>query len=175
MCTLTRETHDADVAAGQHTALLHSFSYTNGFGRPIQHKMQAAPGPVDDGGPVINPRWVGSSWTIFNNKGNPVRQYEPFFSETHTFEFGGTVGVSPVLFYDPAAPSGPQTGDPRTDPHIGGAVAGYFGTQPSSWQTWHPARIGGALGTEEQRAARKAQQHATRPPSRISMPWGGRS
>ncbi|HMV56102.1 MAG TPA: SpvB/TcaC N-terminal domain-containing protein [Nitrospira sp.] len=47
-------------------------------------------------------RWVGSGWTIFNNKGKPVRQYEPFFSTTHRFEFGTKVGVSPVLFYDPA-------------------------------------------------------------------------
>ena len=38
---------------------------------------------------TINPRWVGSGWTIFNNKGKPVRQYEPFFSRTrHRFEFG---------------------------------------------------------------------------------------
>ncbi|HXH09025.1 MAG TPA: toxin TcdB middle/C-terminal domain-containing protein [Alphaproteobacteria bacterium] len=193
--TLTRETHDADVAPGQHTALLHSFSYTDGFGRPVQHKTQAAPGPVVDDGPVINPRWVGSGWTIFNNKGKPVRQYEPFFSDTHGFEFARTVGVSPVFFYDPAArliatvhpnhtydkvvfdpwqsatfdvhdtvaPRGPETGDPRTDSDIGGAVAGYFRTQPSSWQTWHQVRIGGALGTEEQRAARKAQQHANTP------------
>ena len=27
----------------------------------------------------VSPRWVGSGWTIFNNKGKPVRQYEPFF------------------------------------------------------------------------------------------------
>ena len=50
---------------------------------------------------MVSPRWVGSGWTIFNNKGKPVRQYEPFFSATHRFEFGVTVGVSPVLFYDP--------------------------------------------------------------------------
>src|SRR5262249_23236738 len=49
-----------------------------------------------------NPRWVGSGWTIFNNKGKPVRQYEPFVSSTHLFEFGASSGVSPVLFYDPA-------------------------------------------------------------------------
>jgi len=44
---------------------------------------------------------VGSGWVIFNNKGNPVRQYEPFFSDTHDFEFAKIVGVSPILFYDP--------------------------------------------------------------------------
>ena len=79
----------------------HSFSYSDGFGREIQKKIQAEPGPLVDGGPVVSPRWVGSGWTIFNNKGKPVRQYEPFFSATHRFEFGVQVGVSPILFYDP--------------------------------------------------------------------------
>ena len=51
----------------------------------------------------VSPRWVGSGWTVFNNKGKPVRQYEPFFSDTHRFEFElvTDIGVSPVLFYDP--------------------------------------------------------------------------
>jgi RHS repeat-associated protein len=48
---------------------------------------------------------VSSGWTIFNNKGKPVRQYEPFFSQLpekrHQYEFGVQVGVSPILFYDP--------------------------------------------------------------------------
>ncbi len=50
---------------------------------------------------MVDPRWVGSGWTIFNNKGKPVRQYEPFFDDTHDFKFGNQVGVSPMLFYDP--------------------------------------------------------------------------
>jgi hypothetical protein len=29
----------------------------------------------------VEPRWVGSGWTVFNNKGKPVRQYEPFFTD----------------------------------------------------------------------------------------------
>ena len=69
----------------------------------IQKKIQAEAGHVTEGGPIVNPRWVGSGWTIFNNKGKPVRQYEPFFSATHDFEFGRKVGVSPTLFYDPAS------------------------------------------------------------------------
>ena len=96
----------------------HSFSYSDGFGREIQKKIQAEPGPVPqrdangkiivgaDGQPEmtpndISPRWVGSGWTVFNNKGKPVRQYEPFFTDTHRFEFDVRIGVSPVLFYDP--------------------------------------------------------------------------
>ena len=86
---------------GEQTRIQHAFSYSDGFGREIQKKIQAEPGPLVPGGAEVGPRWVGSGWTIFNNKGKPVRQYEPFFSATHRFEFARTEGVSPVLFYDP--------------------------------------------------------------------------
>ncbi|MGB4227400.1 MAG: SpvB/TcaC N-terminal domain-containing protein [Candidatus Dechloromonas phosphoritropha] len=98
---LVRETHDADLTDGALTKVQHAFSYSDGFGREIQKKIQAEPGPVTDGGPVVSPRWVGSGWTVFNNKGKPVRQYEPFFTDTHVFEFDVRRGVSPILFYDP--------------------------------------------------------------------------
>ncbi len=115
---LARETHDADLGPGQQTKVQHSFSYSDGFGRENQKKIQAEPGPVPrrdangkiivgaDGQPEmtpnnVSPRWVGSGWTVFNNKGKPVRQYEPFFTDTHRFEFDVRIGVSPVLFYDP--------------------------------------------------------------------------
>ena len=112
--TIARETHVSDLGQGAKSKLQISFSYSDGFGREIQKKIQAEPGPLDvndSASPVVT-RWVGSGWTIFNNKGKPVRQYEPFFSKRqrpdgsfysdHRFEFGVQVGVSPVLFYDPA-------------------------------------------------------------------------
>ena len=103
--TMARETHSFDLRPGEQTKIQHSFSYSDGFGREIQKKIQAEPGPVVEGGPVVNPRWVSTGWTILNNKGKPVRQYEPFFSQLpqkrHRFEFGIQVGVSPILFYDP--------------------------------------------------------------------------
>ncbi|MBC7816824.1 MAG: toxin, partial [Planctomycetaceae bacterium] len=116
--TLVRETHDSDPIPASGLKFQHSFSYSDGFGREIQKKIQAEPGPVPkrdaagkiivgaDGQPEltandVSPRWVGSGWTIFNNKGKPVRQYEPFFTDTHRFEFDVRIGVSPVLFYDP--------------------------------------------------------------------------
>ena len=99
---LTRETHDADLEPGEQTKIQHSFSYSDGFGREIQKKIQAEPGPLAPGGPSADPRWVGSGWTIFNNKGKPVRKYEPFFTGTHEFEFARIAGVSSVIFYDPA-------------------------------------------------------------------------
>lgn len=195
--TIARETHVSDEN-GTPSRLQVSFSYSDGFGREIQKKIQAEPGrldPLDNTSAQLNPRWVGSGWTVFNNKGKPVRQYEPFFSATHDFEFGVIRGVSPVLFYDPAgrvvatlhpnltwekvvfdpwqqttydvndtcAARNAQTGDPRIDPDIGGYVAGYFKTQPLTWQTWHAEHIGGALGPDEQRAAQCAAAHADTP------------
>ena len=44
---------------------------------------------------------MATGWTIFNNKGKPVRKYEPFFTLSHRFEFNIRNGVSPVYFYDP--------------------------------------------------------------------------
>ena len=156
--TIARETHVSEVEPGQASKLQVSLSYSDGYGREIQQKLQAEPGPVVEGGPVFNPRWVGSGWTIFNNKGNPVRQYEPFFSSTHRFEFGVQFGVSPVLFYDPLDrviatlhpnhtyekvifdPWRQTTWDmndtvldnPRTDPDIRGYTAEYFAGLPAS-------------------------------------------
>ncbi len=186
---LARETHDRDLDTGEQTRVQHSFSYSDGFGREIQNKIQAEPEKTN--GVVGLPQWVGSGWTIFNNKGKPVRQYEPFFSATHDFEFGVQVGVSPILFYDPAervvATLQPNNsyekvvfdpwqqtswdvndtvlGDPRTDTDIRGYTAAYFESLPASppappWQTWHAQRQGGDLGAQEQVAAGKAAAHA---------------
>lgn len=160
--TLARETHASTPLPPQGLKIQISFSYSDGFGREIQKKLQAEPEKVN--GVAGPPRWVGSGWTIFNNKGKPVRQYESFFSPTHHFEFGVQVGVSPVLFYDPAerviatlhpnhtfekvvfnpwqqttydvndtcAPRNAQTGDPRSDPDISGYMVPYFAGLPAS-------------------------------------------
>jgi len=102
---LARETHLSDPVPSPELKIQIAFSYSDGFGREIQKKVQAENGPVIEGGPVVSRRWVGSGWTIFNNKGKTVRQYEPFFSrlpeKRHKYEFGVQVGVSPILFYDP--------------------------------------------------------------------------
>ncbi|HEV3115357.1 MAG TPA: SpvB/TcaC N-terminal domain-containing protein, partial [Candidatus Binataceae bacterium] len=102
--TIVRETHINDLPAGQQSKVQVAFSYSDGLGREIQKKAQAEPGPLDLTNPkalIQNPRWIGSGWTILNNKGKPVRKYEPFFSATHDFEFANKVGVTPTLFYDP--------------------------------------------------------------------------
>ncbi len=186
--TLARETHEADLQFDERTKIQHGFSYSDGFGREIQKKIQAEPGPLVAGGPVVDPRWVGSGWTIFNNKGRPVRQYEPFFSSTHGFEFARTVGVSPVLFYDPVGrvvatlhpnhtwervafdPWRQETWDVNdtvliADPRDVPAVRDYFSRLPDAEYLpgWHAQRAGGAMGAEEQAAAIKAAVHADTP------------
>jgi len=90
-----------------------SFSYSDGLGREVMKKIQAEPGAVrrlDAGDNVIEVdtspavRWVGTGRTIFNNKGKPVKKYEPFFSATSEYETEDqlvVVGVTPILRYDP--------------------------------------------------------------------------
>ncbi len=100
--TLTREMHVSDLLPNNPLRIQISFSYSDGFGREIQKKIQAETDPVAVG----MPKWIGSGWTVFNNKGKPIRVYEPFFSQLppekrHTFEFNTQAGVSPILFYDP--------------------------------------------------------------------------
>jgi RHS repeat-associated protein len=186
--TLARETHESDLAPGARTAIQLAFSYSDGFGREIQKKAQAEPGPVTEDGPVLRRRWIGSGWTIFNNKGMPVRKYEPFFSATHAFEFAQTVGVSAIVFYDPvgrvvAAVYPDHTYDktvfdawqqaqwdvtdtvlvanPADDPDVGGFLTGL--ARSAYLPTWYQRRAHGGLGRLEQEAAAKAAASAETP------------
>ena len=173
-----------------------SFSYSDGFGREIQKKVQAEPGPVIDGGPVANRRWVGSGWTIFNNKGKPVRQYEPFFSDTHRFESTSARRRQPGPVLRPgrargrdAAPQ-PHLGegrlrpvaqttwdvndtvliaDPSTDPDVGALFAPSPRRLPAHVVRGTPGR---RLGAAELAAAAKAAAHAATPTTAFADAWG---
>jgi RHS repeat-associated protein len=89
-----------------------SYAYSDGGGSVIMTKAQAEPGIAKRWNPVskqveeidADPRWVGGGRTIINNKGNPVKQYEPYFSETHQYESEDTLvetGVTSIIYYDP--------------------------------------------------------------------------
>ena len=123
---------------------------------------------------------------MFNNKGKPVRQYEPFFTATPGFEFARADGVSPVLFYDPAGrvvatlQPGRQLRqdhlrpwhqdawdaadtvllDPRDDPD----VRGYVGPLPCRAEPGSPAA--GRPGTPAGSAAGSAGPRSGRPSRR---------
>jgi RHS repeat-associated protein len=186
--SMARETHVAALAPGERARVQHAFSYSDGFGREIQRKIQAEPGPVVDRGPAIDLRWVGSGWTIFNNKGKPVRQYEPFFTAAHAFEFAFKAGVSPILFYDPVErvvatlhpnhtyekvvfdPWRQQRWDLNDtaleqDPAQDADAGDFFRLLPTAdyLPTWYAQRRDGDLGGQEQEAALKTAVHAGTP------------
>ena len=112
----SRETH-----ADPNTRWQESRTYFDGSGRTIMVKAQAEPGlaPERDangdlvldgnGDPILadtspNVRWVGTGRTVYDNKGNPVKQYEPYFSSIPDFEDEAELveqGVTPILDYDP--------------------------------------------------------------------------
>jgi RHS repeat-associated protein len=114
-CTINREEH--------HTAnskLQISFAFSHGLGAIAMAKVPAEPGMAKkatvqpDGSfnvedvnlAALNPvrlRWVGSGRTVLNNKGNPVKKYEPYFSVTPFYENAKELvetGVTPTIYYD---------------------------------------------------------------------------
>ncbi len=199
--TIARETHVSDLTGGQQSALQINFSYCDGFDRVIQQKLPAEPGPVTEGGPVVSPRWVGSGWTIYNNKGKPVRQYEPFFSQLatsgHQFEFGVAIGVSAIVCYDPPGrsvatihpnqsfeksvyqPWNQQLWDVNdtvtiVNPAADPDVGGMIERLPASdySPTWYTQRAAGGMGALEQTAAADAATCANTPALSYFDPLG---
>ncbi|MEU9899982.1 SpvB/TcaC N-terminal domain-containing protein [Streptomyces phaeochromogenes] len=195
MVTLSRDLHVTDVPDGEAPTVQQVFAYSDGFARQIQHKVQAEP---DSGG---HKRWVGTAWTVFNNKGLPVRRYEAYFTASHRFEFSRTAGASTVLFYDPLGrpvatlhPEGSYDKrtldpwrlvvwdrndtvalDPATDPdvapHAGRYLAG-LARAGTPWRTWYDRRADGEFGPDERRAAEQTLLHAGTPARTWSDPLG---
>lgn len=202
---ITRATHEASMTDEDTLEMHHSFTYSDGFGRVIQAKSQSKPGPVakrdasghiildDEGRPVmtddsVNPRWTASGWTVYNNKGMVVAQYEPYFTHLAGYEFEVRAGVSTVAFYDALGravlavnPNGTYTKtlftpwtkevwdnndtvelDPRTDPHVKQYTAAYFASRPL-FKTWLEIRMALPLSDPRRQAGDKARVHSRTP------------
>lgn len=83
-----RERHGAPDTRWQE-----SFTYYDGSGRIALKKVRAAAG-----------RWIGSGRIVFDNKGYPVKQYEPYFATTPDYEADDAIvatGVTAILRRDP--------------------------------------------------------------------------
>jgi RHS repeat-associated protein len=98
-----------------------SYLYSDGSGREVLKKVQAEPGPAperDSSGALVRDssnrivwsdtspdiRWVGTGRTVVDNKGNPIKKYEPFFDSSPAFNDEKELvewGVTPILRYDP--------------------------------------------------------------------------
>ena len=119
VAAITREKHFQQLAD---SPVQISFEYSNGIGEVVMKKVQAEPGLAkklrvnpdntitisESDTSTLNPkqlRWIGNGRTVKNNKGNAVKQYEPYFSVSFQYEdFKELVetGVTPVMYYDAA-------------------------------------------------------------------------
>ncbi len=117
VAAITREQHFRQLP---NSPVQIAFEYSNGIGEVVMKKVQAEPGEakgiivhadntytltISDTS-KLNPkqlRWIGNGRTIKNNKGNAVKQYEPYFSLTWKYEDYKELvetGVTPKMFYD---------------------------------------------------------------------------
>ncbi len=104
--TFAREKHGAGNPGWQET-----YTYSDGGGNVIMTKSPAKPGKATIWNPLsaqveevdADPRWIGNGRMILNNKGNPVKQYQPYFSSTHDYESEAALvetGATETLLYD---------------------------------------------------------------------------
>ncbi len=189
---IARETHHQQTLLNNTPSKLQlSFEYSDGLGHVAMKKMQAEPGiakKLDSGNNVIEVdtspdlRWVGNGRTVLNNKGKPIKQYEPYFSVTHEYEDDKKlveIGVTPVLYYDPVGRL------IKTDFPDGT----FAKTEFDAWQQliydqndtvndsdWYAMRTTGSLSSNQQenQAAQKASVHYNTP-GRIHLDSLGRS
>jgi RHS repeat-associated protein len=163
---IVREQH---AAANPNSPVQTAFEYADGTGSLLVKKIQAE--PEAPGGAL---RWVASGKTILNNKGKPVKQYEPYFSQPaagHRYdgeEAERAQGVTPVIYYDAVGRV------IRTDAPDGS----YSRVEFSPWQVtsfdandtlkepgnlWFQRKSDPAALPQDRRAARLAAGHAGTP------------
>ena len=162
--------------------------FVDGFGRAAMTKTSCEPGDAwaDDGhGGVItvdttpDPRWIGTGRTVFDNKGNAVEQYEPYFAVTADFDSADALVKHAVLQrrrYDALSRL------IRVD-HPDGTVET---VTIGPWQQvnadrndtvlisdWYAQRqAGGGASAAEQRAAALTAAHANTPQVQLCDPLG---
>lgn len=167
------------------TAWIESYAYTDGFGRVALIKAQAEPGEApqrdaatgvlirDDHGELefadTDTRWVGSGRVVYDNKGNPVKAYEPFFDSTRDYNDETDLvewGVTALIRYDPL----------NRAIRVDNPNGTFRSLEFDPWQTviadendtvrnskWYKDRIGGQFGPAEKGAAVKTAAHAETP------------
>jgi RHS repeat-associated protein len=161
--------------------------FTDGLGRAAMTKTSCEPGDAwaDDGhGGVVtvdttpNPRWIGTGRTVFDNKGNPVEQYEPYFAVNADFDSADALVKHAELQrrrYDALSRL------IRVDHPDGTLESVTIGP----WQQvnadrndtvltsdWYAQRQGGGESGAEQRAATLAAAHANTPQVQLCDPLG---
>ncbi len=167
-CGIVRETH---VKAGGETKIQVAVEYSDGMGTVLVKKAQAEPDPAST---LSDPplRWIANGKTILNNKGKPVKQYEPYFSANeHRFdktEAQSEVGVTPIMYYDAAGrlirteqPDGSYSRVGFSPWHTASFDPNDTVLEPDN--PWYARMTSGTATTEEQRAAALAAVHSNTP------------
>jgi insecticidal toxin complex protein TccC len=116
--TLTATAYPAGDGGQASGPIQIGLTYHDGSGREVQQTQKVEPGNaylcddtaaprlLQDGtiqqGPA-DPRWRASGRVRFNNKGQPFKEYEPFFVSTYKFIDDARLselGAAPTLYYD---------------------------------------------------------------------------
>jgi len=150
--SMQREEHGNPNGRWQHT-----YVYSDGFSREIMKKVKAGPDLT---------RWAATGRTLWNNKGNAVKQYEPYYSATHLYEDDLELrqwGVTPIMEYDPLGrltgirhPNGTFN---KVEFHAWHKIVwDENDTAPES--RWYAERMAPGSAESERRAAKLTELHA---------------
>lgn len=109
--TLQRETHVQNSITEDEVKIQVHVAYSDGFGRALQSKLKAGPGQalgLNKDAKLVevqaDVRWLSSGRTVYNNKGKPVKQYEPFYTAAPDYIPEPKLnqqGVTHTTHYDP--------------------------------------------------------------------------
>jgi len=100
-CGIQRERHasvvrlDPEPDPEKSNPIQIALECSDGAGNVLMKKVQAEPEP---GQTAL--RWIINGLTVLNNKGKPVKQYEPSFVGDFGCQLPQAFGVSPTLYYD---------------------------------------------------------------------------
>ncbi len=168
---IAREEHFRTVADHQavennypESPVLMRITYTDGFGRIAMNKVL-----TDDDPDTNTARWIGNGKVVYNNKGNAVLQYEPYFSDTHQYDHAlqaASKGVSPRVHYDPLDRAYLTEMPDGTYAHTiwdSWSQTLFDANDTAMSSSWYTERINGSMGAYEQDAAQKTIEHWNTP------------
>ena len=108
---LHRETYESDLPGNAETAVQISIEFTDGIGRNLQRKSLVEAGralQVNADNTVsevdAEERWLTSGRRVYNNKGQIIKQYQSFYSNSPLYQPEEAVaefGVTVINYYDP--------------------------------------------------------------------------
>jgi RHS repeat-associated protein len=168
------------------TPWIQTYAYSDGLGRIALTKAQAEPGQAperDAQGNLVSDaqgnlvfaatgnRWVGTGRVVYDNKGNPVKSYEPFFDSSPVYDDESDLvewGVTSITRYDPlsrAVRVDNPNGTYRTVEFDPWHTVSSDENDTVRGSAWYAARTTGLLSTDpnEADAAAKAAAHASTP------------